>query len=90
MGVSEERTLPAAARGARAGLTAAGLEEVLLEVAEGRGGGDAGLKKLAEEHGVDPEALRAAVQFLEPLVLTKSVEGGDSVGAYRPVQGPPS
>ena len=90
VGVSEERALPAAARGARAGLTAAGLEEVLLEVAEGRGGGDAGLKKLAEEHGVDLEALRAAVQFLEPLVLTESVEGGDSVGAYRPVQGPPS
>ena len=77
-----------AGQGTRGGLTAAGLEEALLEVAAGRGGGDAGLVRLAEEHDVDPAALRKALEFLEPLALTED-EGGDSGGVYRPVQSPP-
>ena len=77
-----------AGQGTRGGLTAAGLEEALLEAAAGRGGGDAGLARLAEEHDVDPAALRKALEFLQPLALTED-EGGDSGGIYRPVQSTP-
>ena len=84
VGVSPEPAA-GAGRSATGGLTAAVLEETLREAAVGRGGGDEGLARLAEEHDVDPAALRKALEFLEPLALSE--EGGE--GIYKPVR-PPS